>query len=437
MLKPDPEFDVLIIGAGIAGLISACRLGQAGKKVLLVEKLSFLGGRFSAFPYNGAEISSGAFHTFPHGSGGRMAKALQRAGIDLKISKPTVIASFHLGDRNIVSKSVLDFFKVLQTLPEKLTLVRLFSQVALQKHYPGSFGDWMVRIGASTLLVTVFDRFCQFALSTSVFSVPYSEGRKIVKHVVLYGLPGVPRGGARAVVQQLRHAATVAGVTIWKTTQVVHLDLDPETGKIASVCLQDRRKNQQFHIRANHIISTIGPQASHDLLKRSGMDLPEIWPLSEIPPAIGLKIHVLSPKSLIDHDSIMFCLNTRRIAGILQATNADPSLAPQGKHLLISHQMVAPGSNWQEEKALALADWQDIFKQDFVECEVIGTSQFPESFPVNWAVQGRDLRSQPFVEIGFWLAGDGVKPPGLMMVEGVAASAEEVAEQVLAKSSPN
>jgi len=427
------RFDILIIGAGIAGLIAACRLGRAGKKVLLVEKLSFLGGRFSAFPYNGAEISSGAFHTFPHGSGGPMAQALKHIGIDIPISKPAVIASFRVNGRHIVTKTVFDFFKVLTTMQERLVLVRLFTQVVFQKHHPGSFGDWIISIGASDTLVSVFDRFCQFALSASVFSVPYTEGRKIVKHVIQYGLPGVPKGGARAIVQQLKRTAIAAGVTIWKTTQVERIHIYPETGVMYGAILRDRRNDRYISVCASQIISTIGPQASVELLKHSGLCSAKLDIPSKVPPAVGVKIHVLSPKSLIDHDSILFCLDTHRVAGILQATNADPALAPTGKHLLISHQMILPGSNLQEEIALALEDWQHVFGSDFMNCEVIGASQFPERFPVNWAVQGSDLRSQPFSDLGFWLAGDGNKPPGLMMVEGVAASAEIVSDLILSQ----
>ena len=42
--KYDEEFDVVVLGAGGAGLTAAIRLAEAGKKVLLAEKLSFCGG---------------------------------------------------------------------------------------------------------------------------------------------------------------------------------------------------------------------------------------------------------------------------------------------------------------------------------------------------------------------------------------------------------
>jgi phytoene dehydrogenase-like protein len=432
MAKPEPVYDVLIIGAGIAGLIAACQLARAEKKILLVEKLSFLGGRFSAFPYEGAEISSGAFHTFPHGTGGPMAQSLRNLDIDIEISKPSVVASFHVDQKHITSKRPQDLFKVLPTKREKLIVYQMLIKVYIQKEYPGSFAEWMAKAGASPFVINIFDRFCQFALSTSVYSVPYTEGRKIVQHVFRYGLPGIPKGGARGVVQALTRTAISSGVTIWKTTQVERINLDSRLQKISGAVAYDRRKKERRQIQVCSVISTIGPKASFELLKRSKINLPANTWTPEIEPATGLKIHLLSPKSLIDHDSIMFCLDTQRVAGILQATNADPALAPPGKHLLISHQVILPGANLLAERAMAVEDWRTIFGEDFEGCEVIGVSQFPAHYPVNWAVQGADIRSQPYAKHGFWLAGDAFKPEGLMMVEGVAASAEQVAREILA-----
>ena len=50
---------------------------------------------------------------------------------------------------------------------------------------------------------------------------------------------------------------------------------------------------------------------------------------------------------------------------------------------------------------------------------------------MNWASQGYDLREQVFADQGLWVVGDGMKPEGLMMVEGVGASAESVVRQIL------
>jgi len=261
--------------------------------------------------------------------------------------------------------------------------------------------------------------------------LPYAEGRKVTEMIFKYGLPGVPKGGAREVSRQLGLTAKNSGVVIRKNTRVQNLLLKDD--RICGVTLFDRRQKETYKVKASLIVSNAGPGNTIRMCKESGVSTEIYNSISEPtpPPATGFKLQVLSPKSLVHHDSIMFCLDTQRIAGILQASNVDPDLAPPGKHLLISHQTIHQGADWLEERQLAMEDWRYLFGSDFDNCEVLGSSHFPARFPVNWASQGHDLRDQVFAEQGIWMVGDGMKPEGLMMVEGVGANAESVVRQIL------
>lgn len=426
--KPE-YFDVVVIGAGMGGMLAACQLAQAGKRVLLVENLSFLGGRFSGFQVKGSEIPSGAFHTFPHGDTGPFAQALRRSGVDIKISRAKVFASFHIHGEHIIARNSIDALRIFPTFGEKISVIRGLLQTWLKKDYEASFGDWLLEIGLSDLIQSVIDRYYQFSLSTTVFDLPYSEGRKVTEMIFKYGLPGVPKGGAREVARQLGLAVKNAGVVIRKNTRAQNLLLDDD--RVSGVTLFDRRQKETYKVKTPLIISNIGPGKTLKMGEDSGLCGDNSQPLPLPPPtAIGFKLQILSPKSLIDHDSIMFCLDTKRVAGILQASNVDPNLAPPGKHLLISHQTIPQGADWLEERQLALEDWRYLFGRDFDNCEVLGSSHFPDRFPVNWASQGYDLREQIFAERGLWMVGDGMKPEGLMMVEGVGANAESVVRQI-------
>ncbi len=136
---------------------------------------------------------------------------------------------------------------------------------------------------------------------------------------------------------------------------------------------------------------------------------------------MGLKVHVLSDVSLIPHKGIMYCLDTQRIAGIVQPTNCDARLAPPGKHLIITHQVMQSG-NVEEEKALALADLRTLFGETFEQhCRVLTMSAYRGEWPVNRLAQGEDISPQTSIA-GLYLVGDAVKPSGYLMVEGVAQS---------------
>ena len=53
--------DVLIIGAGVGGLSVGARLVEKGLQVRIIEKLSYLGGRFSTKIIKGFKISKQRF----------------------------------------------------------------------------------------------------------------------------------------------------------------------------------------------------------------------------------------------------------------------------------------------------------------------------------------------------------------------------------------
>lgn len=425
----DESCDALVIGAGMGGLIAACQLAHAGLGVIVVENLSFIGGRFSGFQSGGVEIPSGAFHTFPHGDKGPMAQALRRSGANVRVKTSKMFASFHVNGRPILARNGFGVFAAVPRVSDKLMLARILLQSWVTLRYDGSFGDWLRRLHVSDEVMILYERFAGFALSASVHDVPYVEGRKVIEMIIRYGVPGIPVGGAREVARQLGLAASQAGVTIRKNTQAQRLLV--EGSRICGVVVYDRRREQEYTITAPVIVSNAGPGNTMQLANDAGLANGETP--DRPAPAVGLKIHVLSPRSLIDHDSIMFCLDTQRIAGILQATNSDPDLAPKGWHLLVSHQVIPLGADWQAERDTGLADWRYLFGRAFDDCQVVGVSHFPARFPVNWATQGLDLREQPFAENGLWMVGDGMKPPGLMMVEGVAASAEGVVREILAR----
>ena len=424
------SFDVVVIGAGMGGMLSACQLAQAGKRVLLVEKLSFLGGRFSGFKVENAVISSGALHTVPYGNNGPFAQALRRSGVDPKITNAKVFASFYVNGKHIVARKPIDALKIFPISRNRMSVILGLLRCWWAKDFQGSFRDWMQHIGLSDNVQTYVDRFFQFTLSTTMYDVPYPEGRKVIESIIRYGLPGVPKGGAREITRQLGHAIKNAGVDIRRNTRVQ--DLIRDNDRVCGVTLLDRRQNMTYTVKAPIIISNMGLSSTLRMWDKLDLSSGNNQRLSLPPPtASGLKIQVLSPKSLIDHNSILFCLDTQRVAGIVQVSNNDTNLSPPGRHLLMSHQTIQQGTDWQEEYQLAIEDWHYVFGNDFYNCQVLGCSHFPAQFPVNWASQGYDLRDQVFSKQGLWLVGDSMKPKGLMMVEGVGANAEMVVRQIL------
>ena len=67
------EYDVVVIGSGLAGMTSANILGRAGHRVLLLEQHYKLGGLATWFLRPGGHTFDISLHGFPHG----MVKSVQ------------------------------------------------------------------------------------------------------------------------------------------------------------------------------------------------------------------------------------------------------------------------------------------------------------------------------------------------------------------------
>jgi uncharacterized protein with NAD-binding domain and iron-sulfur cluster len=60
-----PEYDVVVIGSGLAGMTSANILGRAGHRVLLLEQHYKLGGLATWFKRPGSHTFDISLHGFP------------------------------------------------------------------------------------------------------------------------------------------------------------------------------------------------------------------------------------------------------------------------------------------------------------------------------------------------------------------------------------
>src|SRR3990170_7317037 len=59
------DYDVIVIGGGISGLLSALTLSKHGKKVLVLEKNSSVGGNCNSYKVDGFQVDTGP-HAITH-----------------------------------------------------------------------------------------------------------------------------------------------------------------------------------------------------------------------------------------------------------------------------------------------------------------------------------------------------------------------------------
>ncbi len=441
------NYDAIIIGAGLGGLLSAAQLLQRGKRVLVLERLPHCGGRFTAKTFQGVQVSTGAVHMVPFGSSGVLSHMLRRLRIPHRIFDADVFGSFHLHGRQYRSRGLLSVYKFLG--PRQFLWFTRLGYLMFFKRLPAAeqklpFSEWLARhidVKRNPELVAFFERISRFALSLELDDVSTAEVVRMTKNMFLFGAPGIVEGGCGALTRELEKQVRERGADVrlrCDVTQILH-----EDGRVTGVRVRDKESGEEAFCFAPLLVSDIGPRATNGLLENRQVKQAEVLKKlkraadgdtvgndggspdgasqEELEEAVGLKVHFLSDVSLIPHRGIMYCLDTQRVAGIVQPTNSDPRLAPPGKHLLISHQVIQ-SNNIEEEKALALADLRQLFGETFEKhCRVLTMSAYRGEWPVNRVAQGADVAAKTSIE-GLYLVGDAVKPSGYLMVEGVAQS---------------
>ncbi len=439
------NFDAIIIGAGLGGLLSAAQLLQRGKRVLILERLPHVGGRFTAKNFHGVQVSTGAVHMVPFGSSGVLAQMLTRLHVPYRFFDADVFGSFHVHGKQYRSRGLLGVARFLG--PRQFCWFLRLGYLMFFRALPAKerglpFDLWLehhIPLEQNPQLVSFFAAISRFALSLELSQVSTAEVVRITKNMFRYGAPAIVQGGCGELSHALEQHVLAHNGAIWlscEVMQILHAD-----GGITGVRVRQKANKEEILVLAPLVVSDIGPRATAALLHGHRVTQAEVLkhaafvpaseptlPLAEasaepqdLQEAVGLKVHILSDVSLIPHKGIMYCLDTRRIAGMVQPTNSDPSLAPAGKHLLISHQVIR-SNNVEEERALALADLHMLFGEAFDKhCRVLTMGTYRGEWPVNRIAQGEDV--SPLLSLpGLYMVGDAVKPEGYLMVEGVAQS---------------
>lgn len=96
-----PEFDVIVIGSGIGGLVTATQLAAKGAKVLVLERYLIPGGSAGYFERDRYRFDVGASMIFGFGALGTtnlLTKALQAVDVSLETIPDPVQVHYHLPD---------------------------------------------------------------------------------------------------------------------------------------------------------------------------------------------------------------------------------------------------------------------------------------------------------------------------------------------------
>ena len=193
------DYDVVVIGAGLGGLLSGAQFLRRGQRVAIVERLTHPGGRFTAKTFHGAQVSTGAVHMLPFGTNGELAAMLRALGVPHHIHDSEVFASFHVRGRQLRLPLGAATGGGAGRAPVRRVRAAGRSDAATAtppEERAQTYRDWLdrrINRATSPELYAYFERVCHFALSVDLDDVLYPEIVETTKNMFRYGAPGMVR----------------------------------------------------------------------------------------------------------------------------------------------------------------------------------------------------------------------------------------------------
>ncbi len=410
-----------IVGAGLGGLLAGASLAKQGFEIEIFEKLPHPGGRFTNFNYRGYQLSTGALHMIPHGEKGPLGTLLKElgAGVEIIPSKPNAV--FRVNSRDCQFEELPGLF----SLKDKLKIAAIISALKMGAGNEDSFKRWVSKRLKNELALKLADAFCGWSLSITSDEIAARELIAMTRNFNRLGGPGIPRGGCKGVTDAVVRILKNNGAKLHLKTRVEKIKVSE--GK--AVGLVTNKGDCDFDV----VISDAGPKATLKLCGEENFPRSYVREMQNIREASGIKIAVACDKAMLGHTGVLFTPQAKRINGINEVTNADASLAPRGRHLLMSHQALGAGRDVQEEIRLGIQDLHELFPDFNKHCEILAVQSYRDSWPVNRALSGKHISPETPVK-GLYLVGDAIKPEGFMETDGVAAGVKLALERIEKRS---
>ncbi len=364
------DADVVVVGAGLAGLRCAVALQDAGLEVVVVEAGDAVGGRIRTDVVDGFKVDRGFQLLNP--AYPEVARVVDVEALGLQSFAAGVVAATDDGSRVRLGHPLRAPGLVPSTLaaglrrPRELLEVarwlrplavprrrRTLSQVLAHREQL-TRGEALDRAGVDGLLRRVLDRFLAGVLLEDDGSTA-DDYVQLLIWMFATGVPGLPREGMQALPEQL--AGRLSRPVVLRSPAEAVAGRTVHAG------------GATYDARAV-VVATGGAEAT----ALTGVDAPRTkgvvttWWSAEDVPARGRLLHVdgrTAPRGPVVNCAVV--------------SEAAPTYAPYGRHLVQASALLGPGRDVTEQTARRHA--ADLLGLDPASWEVVARHEVPHALP--------------------------------------------------------
>jgi len=433
---PNRKVDALVIGSGVGGLCVAARLVLEGLKVSVIEKLPYLGGRFSTRNIKGFKITTGAIMV-PFGERSAFHETFRLMEAPLNVREGTGGFRYRLshGEYDPPAEGGGGLLGMLQfAMGEDTAAKGLFHHFkrALGWWEPTdeiSFEEWLSQYTNHPEVHNMLQGFCAAFIGVSLNEVPAGEYFRFLKAMGRNNRYGIAVNGNVELMESLAGAIEDRGS--WVNTKAACRRILVEKGRARGALIV--RDGVEETVEADYVISNAGPNRTIQLAGEENFEKSYLSLLREHPFVTPVfHVCIRTPEPLDPYPGIINFGNTRRLIFLECPTVTCPELAPEGMHITTTFSVPessTPPIKRKQTIEEIMVDLEENFpsfnrKKD----EVMVTTHHGE-WPSMRRWPGYPMPTKTPVE-NLYNVGDGCMPPGTVGIEACALSAKAVARQI-------
>lgn len=434
-------FDVVVIGAGFGGMCTAARVASKGYKTLLIERLSFLGGRCSSLDCDGFQLTTGAT-VIP--GGGVIEETFREVGAEFDVRRFQPEMVFRIGGKDYewpiekgLANAIYEYSRDKEGAGRVLDAISRALTWELPCNATISLKDWLSQFTDDENIFKVFQPYCVAMIGINIYQLPVSEFFAWASKSLSSGqgpFNYVPKGNA-ALCEFLGNVIEQKGGQIWKRAEAKRIIVDDHT--VRGVVL--RTSEGDWEVSAKAVVSNLGPKKTVEITGPQHFDKTYLAEMESIQPTpLMVLVNIVSDEPLIEHQGIVWLIGCSHLLCIISPTICCPELAPPGKHILQSFSgIMEPLSAVDPEREIEmnLAELYKVIPRARKKGKVFSVGCYQRDWPL-YRSAWRNLPQRTSV-VHLYNVGDGVKIPGLVGVDLCAETARIVTEDIMRRIEPS
>lgn len=431
-MKKTEKADAVIIGSGLGGMLCGLLLAREGYQTVILERMTYPGGRYTTRERNGYRINTGSWAVGLHGADGPLWKLLTELGIKVETRVPQPVHA-HLW---VQGKDIpLPPRGQLRTIIEAVSKNKNEAERVLAATRNGLFWqepsdemtceEWLRQYTDNPLIHDQFNFFTRAMTGTYYDVFPAGEYFRILRGFGQCGsLTAMPKNGQKTTMD-----AMVNQLKKWKGDLQLETKVEQiisPSGKVEGVVAMGPG-GDRIEIDTPVVISDAGPEETVRLLGATSLDQGYLSQIAKLSPTMAVVTIFGYDKPMLNYESHVQFIETDRLGTAWEPCHIWPDYAPPGKNVLYTYSTMKT-DNTKKELPIIIEQCKTQFPA-LEKAEIIATLVFKKEWPV---LRARPTRCLPIRTpiLGLYLAGDAVNVSGWTCGEGISFSSRAIAESI-------